>query len=56
MNLINKAIEKRGGKPSLEDKVEKVRDSDTNSQVSAITFMYTNSTLNSKKKAKDGIQ
>lgn len=38
------------------DKLDKIRDSDANSQVSAITFMYTSSSLNSRKKAKDGIQ
>ena len=38
----------------MKDQVAK--DPETNSQVSAITFMYTSSSLNSKKRAKDGIQ
>lgn len=40
----------------MKEKATAVKDSDANSQVSAITFMYTSSSLNSRKKVKDGIQ
>ena len=54
LNLINNAMKERGlGKG--DEKSSALKDADTNSQVSAITFMYTSSSLNSKKRPKDGI-
>ena len=40
----------------IDSKDTAIKDSYANSQVSAITFMYTSSSLNSRKKVKDGIQ
>lgn len=54
LNLIHQVIDKRGGKLQMDDKAS--GDADAKSQVSAITFIYSSSSMKSKKKAKDGIQ
>ena len=59
LNLVTdakRAAAKKAGLARLEDKTASIKDADVNSQVSAITFMYTSSTHTSRKKPKDGIQ
>lgn len=54
LSLINDTIDMRAGK-GKQDGLAKAKEADTQSQASAISFMYTSSSLNSRKKAKDGI-
>lgn len=58
LNLVTdakKQAAKNAGFAKFDSKSTTIKDQDANSQVSAITFMYTNSSNVSKKKPKDGI-